>query len=193
MDVLIHSAVKGIGPCAMSENLISWHQLDWQRRENMWASYILKNLNQPTLTQQFVQREHIKKCPEYFSLKLRGCIPSGKWFVEMFCNSIQKQRRYYDSECIKRAKSSKIIAVDASYKVPKWMMKWGSSRIYDALHSRTNEYNEVIMQRFSTSDNHSELGSNLESLSVLGLNLYTAFSDDPGRDETLLKRCFFLI
>ena len=64
----------------------------------------------------------------------------------------RKMRNYYDSECIKRAKSSKILAIDASYKVPKWMMKCGSSRIYEALHSGTNEYNKIIMQKFSTSD-----------------------------------------
>ena len=67
------------------------------------------------------------------------------------------------------------------------MIKWGSSRIYEALHSGTNEYNKIIMQRFSTSDNHDELGSNLESLKLLGMNPYLAFSDDPSRDESLLK------
>lgn len=99
-------------------------------------------------------------------------------------------RNYYDSECVKRAKTSKILAIDASYKVPKWMMKWGKDRMYDALHSGTNEYNEIVMQRFSTSDNHDELGSNLDALGFLGLSPHLAFSDDPGRDESLLKRCF---
>ena len=54
----------------------------------------------------------------------------------------------------------------------------------------TNEYSIVIMQRFSTSDNHQELGSNLKMLSDLGLNPYLAFSDDPGRDESLLCKIF---
>ena len=46
------------------------------------------------------------------------------------------------------------------------------------------------MQIFSTSDNHDELGSNLESLKLLGMNPYLAFSDDPSRDESLLKKHF---
>ena len=150
----------------------------------------MKRLTNPSVTQQQINRGDIEKCPEYFSLKLGGCVPSGSWLVKMFCVTVQKVRSYYDSECIKRAKSSKILAIDASYKVPKWMMKWGSERIYDTLHSGTNEYNEIVMQRFSTSDNHDELGSNLESLRSLGLNPYLAFSDDPGRDESLLKLTF---
>ena len=108
----------------------------------------------------------------------------------MFCFTLTKKRQYYDSECLKRARSSKILAIDASYKVPKWMMKWGGQRIYETLHSGTNEYNEIVLQRFSTSDNHDELGSNLESLGKIGLNPYLCFSDDPGRDESLLKRIF---
>ena len=190
MNVIVHCAVKGIGPVAMSGNIISWHELEWQKKENQWAQYVLKRLTNPSVTQQQINRGDIEKCPEYFSLKLGGCVPSGSWLVKMFCVTVQKVRSYYDSECIKRAKSSKILAIDASYKVPKWMMKWGSERIYDTLHSGTNEYNEIVMQRFSTSDNHDELGSNLESLRSLGLNPYLAFSDDPGRDESLLKLTF---
>lgn len=46
------------------------------------------------------------------------------------------------------------------------------------------------MQRFSTSDNHEELGSNLEKLRYHDLNPYLCLSDDPRQDESLLKRCF---
>ena len=90
----------------------------------------------------------------------------------MFCTVVQNMHHYYDSECMKRAKTSKILAVDVSYKVQKLMMKWDSVCIYDTLHSGTNEYNEVIMQIFGTIDNHQELGSNLKILSDLGLNSY---------------------
>jgi len=58
------------------------------------------------------------------------------------------------------------------------------------LHSGTNEYNEIIMQRFSTSDNHLESGNNIAALSSLGLDPHLTFSDDPTRDESLLKKYF---
>ena len=119
------------------------------KKENMWARHIITKLNQPTVTQQPIPRSSIEKCPEYYSKELGGCTPSGRYLVQMFCTVVQNMRHYYDSECLKRAKIPKILAVDASYN-PMWMMKWGSDRIYDALHSGTNEYNEVIMQRFST-------------------------------------------
>ena len=109
-----------------------------------------------------LDRSTIEKCPEYFSSKLGGCVPSGTWMVDTFCSYLAQKRSYFDSECIRRAQTTKILAIDASYKVPKWMMKWGSDRIYDALHSGTNEYNEIVVQRFSTSDNHEELGNNLK-------------------------------
>ena len=189
MNLIIHSAVKGVGPSAFRDNIISFHQLEWQKRENQWAQYVLKYLNQPFVFGA-VHRNDIVKCPEYFSLQLGGCVPSAKWLLQMFCLSVTKKRQYYDSECLKRARNSKILAVDASYKVPEWMMKWGGQRIYETLHSGTNEYNEIVLQRFSTSDNHDELGSNLESLGKIGLNPYLCFSDDPGRDESLLKRTF---
>ena len=164
MNIILHSAAKGIDPSAMAETLTSWHELEWQRRENQWAKHVIKRLDQPVVGQEQITREEIQKCPEYFSKELGGCIPSKSWLVEMFCNVVESKRQYYDSECVKRARTSKILAIDASYKVPKWMMRWGTDRIYDALHSGTNEYNEIILQRFSTSDNHVELGSNLASL-----------------------------
>lgn len=192
MSLVIDCAVKGIGPSTMSESFKSWHELEWQKKQNMWGGHVVKRVEQPTLTQQpITNREDIEKCPGYFSKALGGCVPGGKWLVQMFCVIIQRSRKYYDSECLKRARLCKIIAIDASYKVPKWMMKWGKKHgIYICLHSGTNEYNEIIMQRFSTSDNHEELGSVLKDLSEMGLDPILCFSDDPTRDESLLKKHF---
>lgn len=188
METVVHNAVKGVGPHAMAENIVAWHQLHWQKQELQWARSLIKRLAQPSLTP--IIRSDIEKCPHYFSEALGGCTPSGQWLVDILCTIIEENRPYYDSECIKRAILSKILAIDASYKVPKWMMLWGVSRIYEALLSGTNEYNEVIFQCFSTSDNHQELGANLRMLESLGLNPYLAFTDDPGRDEVLLHEIF---
>lgn len=193
MTMVVHCSVKGIGPVAMCDMISSWHELEYQKKENQWAAHVHEKVtDQPTVTQTRINnREEIQKCPDYFSKEMGGCVPSGSWLVKMFCLVITEFRHYYDSECIKRAKSSKVIAVDASYKIPKWMMKWGGKqKLYEALHSGTNEYNEIIMQRFSTSDNHEELGSNLRTLKQMGVNPYLAFSDDPTRDENLLKETF---
>ena len=85
MNLVIHCAVKGIGPSSMAENLASWHELEWQKRENLWASYILRRIQNPTLMQKPINRNEIEKCPGYFSIELGGCVPSGQWMVEMFC------------------------------------------------------------------------------------------------------------
>ena len=62
------------------------------------------------------------------------------------------------------------------------MMKWGTHRMHDDLHSGTNEHNEIVLQRFITSDNHDELRSNLQVLSTIGLQPQLCFSDNPTID-----------
>ena len=89
MNLIIHSAVKGVGPSAFRDNIISFHQLEWQKRENQWAQYVLKYLNQPFVFGA-VHRNDIVKCPEYFSLQLGGCVPSAKWLLQMFCFTLRK-------------------------------------------------------------------------------------------------------
>lgn len=191
MLTTIHCVVKGIGPAAMVENLASWHELEWQKLENQFLSYVIMRLKNPQLGQnRNLKGTDIQKCPEYFSKELGGCVPSAKWLIDAFCSVIEGMRDYLDSECLKRAIHSLILAIDASYKIPKRMMKWGGTRIYEALISGTNEYNEVPLQVFACSDNHDEIGSNLESLKQAGMNPYLAFSDDPTRDESLLKEKF---
>ena len=189
LNSMIQHAVKGIGPSAFRETIVLLHELQWQHKENLWGKHVLDKLNNSVLYRT-MDRTTIEKCPEYFSEALGGCVPSGRYLVHVFCEALSKKRNYFDSECIKRAKTTKVLAIDASYKVPKWMMKWGAERIYDALHSGTNEYNEIVLQRFSTSDNHAELGDNLEQLHSLGLSPYLVFSDDPIRDESLVKEKF---
>ena len=90
MSIIAHCAVKGVGPSAMAESIASWHELEWQKKENLWASYILKKLNQPTVLQGTVDRSEIQKCPEYFSTEMGGCVPHGSWLIKMFCSSIKK-------------------------------------------------------------------------------------------------------
>lgn len=77
MQVVVHSAVKGIGPSALSESIVSWHQPEWQKKENLWASYVLKELNVPKLFQERMHRSKIQKRPECFSTCIGGCVPSG--------------------------------------------------------------------------------------------------------------------
>ena len=128
MNVIIYCAVKGIGPDAMSKNIVSWHELEWQRKENQWAIYCLEGLNRPTLIQNVNRREDVEKFPKYFSTKMGGCTPSEQCLVSMFCSTVQKVWPYYNLEYMKGASSSKILAIDASYKLSKWMMNWGGKK-----------------------------------------------------------------
>ena len=130
MNIIIHGAVKGQCPSVISEIIKSWHHLQWQKKDNQWAAYILHKLNYPPINQtEQVRRGSVEKCPKLFSDEMGGCAPTGSYLIEMFCFIIEGDRQYYDSEYVKRAQSTEILAIDASYKVPKWMMKWGGDNI----------------------------------------------------------------
>ena len=64
----------------------------------------------------------------------------------MFSEVVGRLRPYLDAECVKRLKTSSVLSIDASYKVPKWIMKWGGVKLYDVLESGLNEYGEIIVQ-----------------------------------------------
>ena len=42
MNLIIHSAVKGVGPSAFRDNIVSFHELEWQKHESQWAQYVIK-------------------------------------------------------------------------------------------------------------------------------------------------------
>ena len=44
---------------------------------------------------------------------------------------------------------SEIFPLDASYKVPNWIMWWGGSKMFDVLESGLNEYGKIIMKFFA--------------------------------------------
>lgn len=108
----------------------------------------------------------------------------------MFNKSINSSRQYFDAEVVRHMKNSMMVAIDASYKVGKWMMGHGDQKIYEALHSGLNEYGEVVMQRWSTSDNHGELEAHLRQLQKLGFKPWWIFSDVPEKDKDMLVRVF---
>ena len=86
MCVVTDCAVKGIGPGAMNSNIRSWHELEWQKKENLCAKYVLNELHQHSIgNNSTICRNNIEKCPYYFSDEIGGCVPSKNWLIEMFC------------------------------------------------------------------------------------------------------------
>ena len=93
------------------------------KKENQWAAYILLKLKYlPVYQTEPVRRENIEKCPEYFSNEMGGCVPIDSHLIDMFHFIIKQHQHYYDSECVKRAQSTKILTIYTSCKVPKWMI-----------------------------------------------------------------------
>ena len=64
MNLIIRSTVKGVGPSAFRDNIISFYELEWQKRENKWAQYVLKYLNRPFVFGA-IRRNDIVKFPGF--------------------------------------------------------------------------------------------------------------------------------
>jgi hypothetical protein len=134
--------------------------------------------------------DDIEKCPEYLSEEICGHAPSHGYLMEISNRSIEAKRSYFDSEVVKRMCMLDCLALDASYKVPKIMMKWGDNELYDALQTGMNEYSECFLQHFCSSDSYRQLVPVLRHLHSLGLDPSFACNNNPRRDTEFLERDF---
>ena len=132
----------------------------------------------------------LQKCPSYLSVDIGGHVPLSNWLVSMFCTVVDRMRAYLDSECIARLTSSKIVAIDAYYKIPNWIMRWGDVKLFNTLESDLNEYGEIIIQQFENLDSHRQLEPILRTLILYGLNPDYIFTDVPDRGSPFFERIF---
>ena len=72
-------------------------------------------------------------------------------------------------------------------------MRWRVSNIFNVLESGINEYGEIIMQHFASSNNNNQLKIVLHVLNSCGLSSSFALSDVPDQDSHLLERIFTLL
>jgi hypothetical protein len=190
-ESIVNDAVKGIGPAANAETIERDHLGTWQKKEIQWAAHLRRRIAKPMVHDlQMNDSDEVEKCPEYYSKDMGGQTPCASWLIHMFNVITEKLRPYYDSECLKRILSTMFMSLDASYKVPKWIMKWGGSKLFEVLESGLNEYGEIILQHFELSDNHRQLGTVLLVLKEHGLNPSFVFTDVPGRDRGFLQDLF---
>ena len=80
----------------------------------------------------------IERNPHYLSVEVGRLVSPASWLIHVFCKKILKLRAYYDAEVIKRLALSEIFPLDASYKVPNWIMRWGGSNMFDFIESSIN-------------------------------------------------------
>ena len=185
-----HLATKSVGPMAVASMTLSLHEATWQKKELQWLALLQSRMTSPLPYDMNININDIEKCPSYLSPELGGVSPSRYYLMFSFCHHVEKKKRYYDSECIKRAKSSRFGAIDASYKIGKRMKHGSKDKNYDTLHTVINEYTEIIAQKFSNGDSHNELRSNLIKLRDHGYEPELMFTDDPDRDRHFMMDIF---
>lgn len=189
-DLVLDMAAKHVGPSSVADTILQWHEMTWQRREIQWLSHVKSRIDNPLLFESVHNFKNIEKMPSYFSRDMCGGSPSGNYLLDGFNQYIYDRHDYFDVEVIKRIQSSFVLAIDASYKVGKLIAKHGNQKIFEALHTGTNEYGEIILNRFSSSDNHEEVEHHLNVLKQFGLNPDWVFTDVPDRDYEMLVRVF---
>ena len=187
---MIDLSIKNIGPASLAATILEWHEHAWQQKEIKWLSHLYSRQRSPVVGIAGADRDLmiVDRCPSYSSKQYGGCSPGGKYLMSILNETIERDRPYYDAEVIRRMRDCIVLALDASYKVGKWMMRHGDQKIFEALHTGMNEYGEIILQRFSTSDNHAELEEYLTLLKEFGLKPSWVFSDVPDRDRELFCR-----
>ena len=187
LDDLMDEAAKGNGPGGMADTRQRKHCKRWQEKEAKWLAFLKRRKLSPTPHDPRDFSE-VEKCPHYLSSDIGGIVPSASWLVHVFCTKILKLRGYFDAEIVKRVATSEYFSLDASYKVPNWIMKWGGSKLFDCLESGLNDYAEIIMQHFASSDNHEQLSVVLKMLKEAGLKPALVLTDVPERDRPLMEK-----
>jgi hypothetical protein len=83
----------------------------------------------------------------------------------------ERQKDYFDAEVQRRA--AMCLKLDLSFKCIQHMMQLDGTRLYEALLTALNEYNEIRMQHFTHSTSHTymelPLKSMLETCKLLGI------------------------
>jgi len=195
IDLELHSlmemlATKGVGPMALAEMIISFHEATWQKNELRWLSHLYHRFNNPLITDIGLKREDISKCPGYLSEELGGATPSDSYLMTMFCRGVERKKMYYDADVLWRLRDSKVLSWDAHYKLGKRMKYAGQDKHYDTLHNGLNEYGEYIARKWSNGDSHEEMMSYLQVLKSHGFAPSIVFTDDPDRDRRIFMEVF---
>ena len=95
-------AVRGLGPTAAADMMLSWHEHTWQVKEIKWLSHLASRMENPVvgIIGHDSNLQSVDKCPSYFSQECCGATPSSKYLVSIFNKSINENRPYYDGEVV---------------------------------------------------------------------------------------------
>jgi hypothetical protein len=152
MHSIIIDASKGTGPAATAKSLHRKHHHFHGSQEIKWGAHVRRRRyqHQSLIDSPGLPAESVKKFPDYLSDEMGGQIASASWLVFMFCKVITNERPHLDAECLKRMLTSKTLIIDGSFKVPKWVARWGGTKLFGCLMSAVNEHGETILQHFQT-------------------------------------------
>lgn len=104
MELVFQCSGKGMGPSAVQgaiENL-KWHY--WQRREALWAQYLILRMRHQLPTERRIDaefvRRNVQRFPDYTSEGICGRVPSEGLLVDMHCKIMTEKRPEMDSQMV---------------------------------------------------------------------------------------------
>ncbi|KAG1721545.1 uncharacterized protein EDB91DRAFT_1064357, partial [Suillus paluster] len=188
---LLHSSIRaGIGPMPSMQMLQSFH---YEHFNNLHLQYLE------------LVHDCYKSCPKQFWVRKQafgsfsdrngyaGFVPSAG-YLRHFYDMIIEWRSTEMKQCIAML-PVRVLAIDHSFKIIKWLGRVGSAPLFTALHTVVNKYSEIRSMLFTMMKGHDQYMPNLceisESLVKFGHpEVQAVFTNNVHADKNKLERVF---
>jgi hypothetical protein len=168
LSMMVDSSV-GPGPVAriIRERHAIRHDLKKRTYFRCVSSRIQSDKIQPKLFGiNYYPSENRKKIPLFSMfddpLGYAGFTPSAPFVLQMLLKDVMMKRKFYDMEVQRRPGC--VLKIDHSFKVVSHMKQLNGKKLFEALHTVVNEYEEIRSQQLVQSTSHDQLREPLMAL-----------------------------
>ena len=197
LDDLVGSATKGMGPSALADLCRQRYSKTYDGKVMLYLEEVQSLIEKEQRLLSYGQLYHevvINKnpllLPQIDSNDYRGWAPSSSYLMQHLTSHFNRRKADYDKDYMSRAVDSTCLSLDCSYKVCKWMGKANGHGCFGTLLTGMNEFGEVILNRFMTSDNAAETKLALKSLVSAHSKIEFVSTDKPSKDKPMLQEIF---
>ena len=161
LNLLRPCAVEGYGIESFRKNIRENHHLTYRLKEEAYYEEMLVAKNS--------DQTRIYKVPDTFELfssfndknGYNGYIPSASFLTKLYNNSVQERSPFMDRYM--QSLDGVILKYDHSFKISEFIVVNGV-KLYNAVLTISNEYNEILTQGFLNSKGHDEAKQLLKNL-----------------------------
>ncbi|KAH8068402.1 hypothetical protein BXZ70DRAFT_1069038 [Cristinia sonorae] len=181
---------RGIGPQPFAEMIRTNHTRRYEQLHLLYLEMVYRKLHSPLshMLSGFIPWPAFSDRSGY-----AGFTPSANYFRDFYINMTRARASEMDQ--VTAMLSSKILAIDHSFKVVKHLAKVNGIPVFNAMYGGVNEWGEVRVLLLTASKAHSHYMPALQAVSR-SLELYghdpleLVFTDNPRADKPELERAF---